>query len=416
MKLGKPLKILKNKTSNIIKLYFIFGSVLILLGFLWFTHLLSKDIQEDINVVPDLYAQFIGLPDNVNLENFLTDYFMTEIIPSINYPIVFCDSLKTPFSWENIKVESQNYSSLSKDQQERLRKLVVKYEGRGSYIKLYQDKRKQKLIGYVFFGETKSMKQLRYMPFIASMIVIIFIAVGAFALGYMRRNEKNQLWIGLAKETAHQFGTPTSSLMAWLSIMKSRLQTRIEDLNPKELIEYLEHMETDVSRLQNVASRFGKVGSTIKLQETVLDEIISETVTYFQSRVPKGRNRIDLYYFSEIHEIKLNLDNDLIKWTLENMIKNSVDAMSGKSGKIIITAVEKDNGIQIRLSDEGKGIPRAMFQRIFLAGVTSKERGWGLGLSLAKRIIEEYHQGRIKILQSEINKGTTFEIFLPLHF
>jgi signal transduction histidine kinase len=173
-------------------------------------------------------------------------------------------------------------------------------------------------------------------------------------------------------------------------------------------------METDVSRLQNVASRFGKVGSTIKLQETLLDGIISDTVEYFRSRLPKGRDKVEIFYFSEIHEVKLNIDKDLIKWTLENMIKNAIDAMSGKGGKIILTAAQKENNIHIQISDEGKGIPRNMFQRVFLAGVTSKERGWGLGLSLAKRIIEEYHQGKIRIVQSELKKGTTFEIILPI--
>ena len=414
MKFGKQLKILKNSTSNTIKLYFIVGSLVILISFLIFTNLLSKDIQRDVSVVPDLYAQFIGLPDNVNLENFLTDYFMTEIIPSINYPIIFCDSLQVPFSWENINVEMRNFESLEQADKDKLHKMVKRLYNRGSYTLLYQNRRKDNLIGYVYFGETRSMKQLRYMPYVASIFVVIFIAVGAFALGYMRRNEKNQLWIGLAKETAHQFGTPTSSLVGWLSIMRSRLENRSDPEESRELLEYIDHIETDVNRLQNVASRFGKVGSTIKLQNTILDEIIKETATYFQSRVPQGNNKINIYYFSEIHGVVLKVDKDLIKWTLENLIKNAIDAMTGKGGKIIITSMVKEDNVMIRISDEGKGIARNMFQRVFLAGVTSKERGWGLGLSLAKRIIEEYHQGKIRIVQSELKKGTTFEILLPI--
>ena len=414
MKFGKQLKILKNSTSNTIKLYFIIGSLLILISFLVFTNLLSKDIQRDVSVVPDLYAQFIGLPDNVNLENFLTDYFMTEIIPFIDYPIIFCDSLRVPFSWENINVEMRNFESLDQADKDKLHKMVKRLHNRGSYTLLYQNRRKDNLIGYVYFGETSSMKQLRYMPYVASIFVVIFIAVGAFALGYMRRNEKNQLWIGLAKETAHQFGTPTSSLVGWLSIMRSRLETASNPEESKELLEYIDHIETDVNRLQNVASRFGKVGSTIKLQNTILDAIIEETVTYFRSRVPQDNNKISIYYFSEIHGVVLKIDNDLIKWTLENMIKNAIDAMTGKGGKIILTSVVREGNVMIKISDEGKGIARNMFQRVFLAGVTSKERGWGLGLSLAKRIIEEYHQGKIRIVQSELKKGTTFEILLPI--
>ena len=422
MKFGKQLKILKNSTSNTIKLYFIIGSLVILISFLVFTNVLSKNIQKDVSVVPDLWAQYISLPDDESLENFLTDYFLTEILPSIDYPIIFCDSLQVPLSCYNINVEMPNFESLdqtyfeSLDQadKDKLHKMVKRLHNRGSYILLYKDKRKENLIFYVYFGETRSMKQLRYMPYVASIFVVIFIAVGAFALGYMRRNEKNQLWVGLAKETAHQFGTPTSSLVGWLSIMRSRLETASNPDESKELLEYIDHIETDVNRLQNVASRFGKVGSTIKLQNTVLDEIIEETVIYFRSRVPQSNNKISIYYFSEIHDVVLMIDNDLIKWTLENMIKNAIDAMIGKGGKIILTSMVRDANVMIRISDEGKGITRNMFHRVFLAGVTSKERGWGLGLSLAKRIIEEYHHGKIKVVQSELKKGTTFEILLPI--
>lgn len=410
MKFGKTLKILNNKTSNIVKLYFILGSIIILIGFLFFTNVLSKEMREDVCVVPDLYAQFIGLPDNVNLETFLTEYFMTIIIPSIDYPIIFCDSLHVPFSWENIDVEMKNYENLADSDKEKLTKLMKKMERKGNYLPLYLDKKRIKLIGYVYFGETSSMKQLRYMPYVASIFVVIFIAVGAFALGYMRRNEKNQLWIGMAKETAHQFGTPTSSLMAWLSILEDRLQS---NENSEELLDYIGHMYSDVERLQKVASRFGKVGSTIKLKDVELDSSIKELVTYFKNLVPAGQKSIDILYFSEISGIEVKIDEDLIKWTLENLVKNAIDAMTGKSGKIIITASPVEKQIRILISDEGKGIPRSMFSRIFLAGVTTKERGWGLGLSLSKRIIEEYHSGKLKVVQSEINKGTTIEILLP---
>jgi len=411
MKFGTQLKILNNKTSKIVKLYFIIGSILFLVGFIFFANMLSNDIREDVSVVPDLYAQFIGLPDNINLENFLTDYFMTKIIPSIDYPILFCDSLLVPFSWENINVPQRNYSSLDTGDKERLTKLVKHLHHQGNYLPLFLDNNRKKLVGYVFFGETSSMRQLRYLPYAASVFVIIFIAVGAFALGYMRRNEKNRIWIGLAKETAHQFGTPTSSLMAWLNILESRLE---DGEGNQELLDYIGHMYNDVTRLQKVASRFGKVGSTIKLKEISLDKGIAEIVEYFKNRVPKGKKRIKLIYFSEIQHVKLNIDEELIKWVLENLIKNAIDAMTGMEGNIIVTASPSDNMVSITISDQGKGIPRGMFKEIFLAGVTTKERGWGLGLSLAKRIIEEYHQGKIRVIQSEINKGTTIEILLPV--
>jgi len=182
----------------------------------------------------------------------------------------------------------------------------------------------------------------------------------------------------------------------------------------RDIDQIVQYMTADLEHLKNIASRFGKVGSITKLEPQNLDEIISATVEYFRERMPHLGNKIDIHYIGKIEGVQVLMDKELIKWTLENLIKNCVDAMSNKGGNIIITATMKKPWIYIQIRDEGKGIPHRQWKSIFEPGVTTKTRGWGLGLSLAKRIIEEYHNGHIKVLQSSLGEGTTFEIKLPV--
>jgi len=214
----------------------------------------------------------------------------------------------------------------------------------------------------------------------------------------------------LAKETAHQFGTPISSLLAWSDVLKMRIENKYNDT---EMMEMLDFMKTDVRHLQRVVNRFGKVGSTIKLQPYSIQSVIDETIRYFEDRLPVKDHKIVFHLISKLDDRMINIDSELIKWTMENLIKNCIDAMKLKGGNIIITAFCKEKWTYILIKDEGIGLPKSEFTKIFEPGVTSKKRGWGLGLSLAKRIIEDYHKGKIKVLESTINEGTTFEICLP---
>jgi len=224
-----------------------------------------------------------------------------------------------------------------------------------------------------------------------------------------KKNEENMLWIGLAKETAHQFGTPISSLLGWLDIISMKIE---EKGNDKEMIKMLNYMKTDIDHLYNIASRFGKVGSSIKRTPQNLDNIIHETTKYFKTRLPSMGSEIELIFQNELKDCKVEIDPDLVKWTLENLIKNSIDAIQQKGGKITIKLFERKAKVFIHVIDTGNGIPKSMYKRIFYPGITSKNRGWGLGLSLAKRIIEEFHGGKIRVLTSEVGKGTTIEIIL----
>jgi signal transduction histidine kinase len=225
----------------------------------------------------------------------------------------------------------------------------------------------------------------------------------------LKRSEKDTLWVSLAKETAHQFGTPITSMMGWIDYMA---ESPSEGTERPDMPQILNFMRADLDHLRNIASRFGKVGSITKLEPHNLHQLLFDVVEYFRNRMPHLGSRIDIHLISKIEQVDVMMDPELFKWTLENLVKNCVDAMSGKGGNIILAATQKDPYVYIHIRDEGKGIPRREWKKVFEPGVTSKTRGWGLGLSLAKRIIEEYHQGKIRVVESALNEGTTIEIRL----
>ena len=399
-----------SKRHRLITAYFIIGGIILIFAFIWYTNLLLQDIRKDIQIVPDLYSKFLGLPADVNMEYFLFQYFMDEIIPRIEYPIILTDSVKIPFSWENIDIEKIKFSQLPTRKQKKLLSMVKKMETHKSIIPLKFNKEDEKVFSYVFYGDSKTMTRLKMMPYIEMVVIVIFVLLGVYGIFAIKRNERDLLWVGLAKETAHQFGTPLSSLGGWLNILSMKLE---ESGNNPEMLMMLEYMNADVDRLSKIAARFGKVGSVIKRQPSNLHNIILDTIGHFQHRLPTISQKIEIEFESKIEEKDILIDPDLIKWSLENMIKNAIDAMQKKGGTIHIKAFSRGKETYIHIKDEGVGLPKSMHKRIFYPGITSKERGWGLGLSLAKRIIEEFHNGKIKVLESEIDKGTTFEIVLP---
>jgi hypothetical protein len=409
MKYGKLQKKASNR-SRLLQIYFVVGSLLLIVFFVVYTNILLNNIKRDVQIVPDLYSRFVGLPANVNLEHFLFQYFMEEVLPGIDYPIILVDSLKIPFSWENIDIERKKFSELDPKQQKILLKMVKKMESQNSPIPLKFNQHDEKVYGYVYFGDSETIKRLKLMPYIEMILILIFVLLGVYGIYTIKRNERDILWVGLAKETAHQFGTPLSSLSGWLNILSMKIE---EKGNDPEMLTMLNYMNVDIDRLNKIASRFGKVGSDIEHQKYNLHNIILDTIDHFKRRLPSISNKITIKFESKIEEKDIRIDPDLIKWTLENVIKNSIDAMQNKGGKITVKAFSLNNKIFIHIKDEGNGLPKAKFKKIFYPGITSKERGWGLGLSLAKRIVEEYHDGKIRVLKSELGKGTTFEIVLP---
>ncbi|PSL31914.1 sensor histidine kinase [Chitinophaga ginsengisoli] len=257
---------------------------------------------------------------------------------------------------------------------------------------------KNNLYNYIYYGDSLILKQVRYYPYIQLIVVALFISIVLVALSSSNRAIQNLLWVGMAKETAHQLGTPLSSIEAWIEILK--------DNEANELV--ATELRKDVDRLKLITERFSKIGSVPQLEERDVVSQVEAMVTYIRKRAPQ---KVVLTMHCQEHEIPSMISPALFDWVIENLLKNALDAMEGK-GTIDLYIENHPANIVIDITDSGKGIPKANFEKVFKPGFSTKKRGWGLGLSLAKRIIEEYHKGRLTVRSSELNKGTTFRILL----
>ncbi len=251
----------------------------------------------------------------------------------------------------------------------------------------------------IFYGRSALLKSLYYYPYIQITVIVVFILLAFIAFRSTKQDEQNRVWIGLAKETAHQLGTPTSSLLGWIEYLRTQPieQSAVEEMNK------------DLTHLMKIVDRFSKIGSETPLTPANINEVVGGSVMYFRKRIP--RNVTLDYNGLAMAPVQANINVALFEWVVENLMKNALDALQGH-GAITVTIAANDKHIYIDVKDTGKGIAKGNWKRIFEPGFTTKTRGWGLGLSLSRRIIEEYHQGRIAVLESEIGKGTTFRITL----
>lgn len=251
---------------------------------------------------------------------------------------------------------------------------------------------------FYYYGNSKLLKQVQYYPLVQLFIVALFIAITIIALNTSYRSTQNQVWAGMAKETAHQLGTPLTSLQGWTEMLKeSGEQTPI-----------VQEIEKDISRLKLVSDRFGKIGSTPQLEENDLVKQVSHMIDYIRKRAP---GRVQIEFHPPEQPVIAKISPPLFDWVIENLLKNALDAMEGK-GLISVNMSDQDGKHVIDITDTGKGIPKNMVHKVFNPGFTTKKRGWGLGLSLSKRIIEQYHKGSLSVKHSEPGKGTTFRILL----
>jgi len=251
---------------------------------------------------------------------------------------------------------------------------------------------------HLYYKNSTILQQLTWYPYIQLGVILIFIAVSYFAFSTSRKAEQNKVWVGLTKETAHQLGTPTSSLLGWIEVLKSKGHDQ----------EIIKELSKDVGRLEIITERFSKVGAKPKLTSSNVLETIQKTIEYLKSR---SSNKVNFILSTEEREILIPVNSSLFEWVIENICKNAIDAIEG-SGQIEIKVQKNKRWVIIDITDNGKGISKSKFKTIFKPGFTTKERGWGLGLSLAKRIIEIYHKGKLFVERSELNKGTTFRIML----
>jgi len=289
----------------------------------------------------------------------------------------------------------QNLDSVKALDPEYLENQLTKMKAENKPIKVsYKGKNKQ----FIYYRNSDLLNKLTYYPIALILVLLLFLSVIYLFYNSTKIAETNKLWTGMAKETAHQIGTPLSSLLGWIAILKME---KIEH-------QYLEEIEKDVSRLNTIANRFSKIGSIPELKKENIIRITKHAFDYLKSRSSK---QISFSFISSQNEIDAYLNKELYSWVIENIIKNSIDAMSGK-GALTVKIEPTSKKIKVAISDTGKGIPKNLHKLIFKPGFTTKKRGWGLGLSLSRRIVQDYHKGKIMVQKSEIGKGTTFEIIL----
>ncbi|MBT4780075.1 MAG: HAMP domain-containing histidine kinase [Polaribacter sp.] len=296
---------------------------------------------------------------------------------------------------ESGEIEYKNLDSIKSLDPMYVNAQLQKMKSENAPIEISYNGKNKKLI---YYRDSDLLNKLTYYPLALILILILFLSVIYLFFSSNRAAETNKLWTGMAKETAHQIGTPLSSLLGWITILKME---KVDD-------KYVSEIEKDVHRLNTIANRFSKIGSVPELRKENIIHITKQAYNYLESRSSK---QILFTFSSEEKELFVNLNNELFGWVIENLIKNAIDAMQKKGAlKLAITPIGKH--VKITISDTGKGMHKSLFKQIFKPGFTTKKRGWGLGLSLSKRIVEDYHKGKISVKKSEIGKGTTFEILL----
>ncbi len=369
---------------------FILASLLVISLILWNTYIFFIQLKENERKKMEIWAVAQEeLAQSLAGEGSSVSETALTIIQSNSTTPMILHTLKEDFyDGRNIDPE------ILKNEVAR-QKLIKRFT---SEYKPLEVKYNDQILSVIYFGNSPLINKLKYYP--AALILIIFLFILAVYLFYRtsKSSEQNRLWAGMAKETAHQIGTPLSSLVGWTEILKS------ENVNP----EYIVEMEKDVSRLETITDRFSKIGSIPKLEQRDLVEETKTTFHYLQKRSSK---LINFQLIIPETPIYVQMNPQLFSWTIENLVKNGIDAMKGK-GKITISVEKNSKYAFVHVMDTGKGLAKNKFKKIFTPGHTSKKRGWGLGLSLAKRIIEEYHNGKIKVLKSVIGEGTTMEITL----
>ncbi|MBP6526733.1 MAG: HAMP domain-containing histidine kinase [Prevotella sp.] len=310
-------------------------------------------------------------------------------------PVIVVDKSGKAQIFRNVDLKGYNYADSLKDASRRAS--IMK--GSGRFVRIAIDNRSHDYID-VCYDDSIILKRLAYYPYVQLGVVLIFVAIAIFALLAYKKAEQNMVWVGLSKETAHQLGTPISSLLAWIEIFK--------DDYPKDSL--VPEMEKDVKHLQIIADRFSKIGSLPSLCPVNLVDVINHVVDYMEKRNPSS---ISVIRELPDHDVIIMLNASLFEWVVENLFKNAVDSMSGMKGTISVKMSEIADIVSIEISDTGKGIRPKDINNVFRPGFTTKKRGWGLGLSLAKRIVEDYHKGKIFVKYSDVGKGTVFCIELP---
>lgn len=379
---------------RLVKIILVITAVVIAVVSLVVFHFLINDLSKEERSRMSVWAEAMH---SLNAADETTDLnLVLKVINENNtIPVIVLDAEGKLQVFRNVDIKADNYV----DSLKVVSSLARQWLQSGRMIKLSADKHNNSEFILVCYDESTMLKRLAMYPYVLLGVVLLFVFIAIFILLVSKRAEQNKVWIGLSKETAHQLGTPISSLMAWIEILKEQY--------PNDAL--IPEMDKDVKRLQLISERFSKIGSLPEPVPTNLKEVLEHVIEYMDRRTSHGV--VFVRDFPD-KDVWLKMNASLFEWVIENLCKNAVDAMSGGPGTITVRIVEEDNKICVEVSDTGKGIKKKNLSHVFRPGFTTKQRGWGLGLSLAKRIIEDYHKGKIFVKWSEVNKGTTFRVEL----
>jgi len=379
-------------SSNIKAALFLLGFILVIFLFTYtqgIVNELRKDNGEIVKLYAEIIAQTISDENDTNL-----DFVFDEIIQKAQFPIIYSNNKKDPVYSKNINTDKSNLRKIQSTMDEQNEAIPLRYANPLTNEII--------LIGYLHYGDSSQIEKLKWLPFIEIGAITLFILLGFISFSIIRNSEKRNIWVGMARETAHQLGTPISSLMGWLEWMKNK---------PNDQEKIIDDISLDLERLQQVSDRFSKMGSETKIEEVNLSNIVDNIVLYFNRRIPSMGKSIIIENQLE-SDLKIRANGILISWAIENVVKNAIDALDNE-GIISLKSKFEKKSIIIVIEDSGKGISRKNWKNIFRPGFSTKEQGWGLGLSLTSRIINEIHGGSIYVSQSKLGQGSTIEISLP---
>ena len=376
-----------------VKIILVVMAIAIAVASLVVSHSMTRDLEAQERSRMEVWAEAMRSLNQAD-ENTDLNLVLKVINDNNTIPVIVLDRKGAVTDFRNLAIHASSHADSLKKAAEIGHELLAKNRN----IRIFLDAQHHDYID-VCYDESLMLKRLSWYPYVQLGVVLLFVVVAIFALLTSKRAEQNKVWVGLSKETAHQLGTPISSLIAWVEILK--------ETYPDDTL--IPEMDKDVKRLQLIADRFSKIGSVPAPVATDLLELLGHVVDYMDRRTSK---KVKILTDFPAHQVIVDLNGSLFEWVIENLCKNAVDAMGGEQGTITLKVVETDAWVYLDVRDTGKGIRKRNRNNVFRPGFTTKKRGWGLGLSLAKRIVEEYHHGRIYVKESEVGKGTTFRIEL----
>lgn len=399
------MKMSGGPTSVNIKFLLLFIALIIAAGTLYYTQSLVQKLQQKQKEIVELYARGIEYVANNTNPNEDITFLFDNIIKPIDFPLILTDAEDNVNIFNRTDVRNIEIDSTLSENELKIflsDKIKEMDESHPPILVTYAD---TLILTKIHYGDSQFINQLKYYPYVQIIIATLFIIIGYIGFSSIKRNEQSNIWVGMAKETAHQFGTPISSLMGWLEMLKLNFSDtdKVKDI--------AEEISDDVEKLSKITHRFSKIGSRPELKEVIIYEELKKVTDYFERRLPQTGKIVELSINGDAHVCSL-INPELFEWVIENLIKNALDAIEQNQGWIKFTIQELRNSVSIEVADSGKGIEMKRRKDVFRPGYSTKKRGWGLGLSLSKRIIEGYHGGKIFVKSSVQGEGTIFKILL----